>query len=108
MNIGSLRHRIILQDLVIIPNTLGEGEETWVDRGTIWAEIRPLRGNEFWMAQQVNSKITHKITTRYYQNIDSVNRLKFGDRLFEIISVINPDERCSELNFLCEEVTSSD
>ena len=104
---GRLRHRVVLQDLVIIQSNSGAAVETWVDRGTISAEIRPLKGEEYFSAQQVNSRVTHRILTRYYQNVNSINRLLFGTRVFKVVSVINPDERCTELQWMVEEIGTS-
>jgi SPP1 family predicted phage head-tail adaptor len=104
---GKLRNQVVIQGLVNTPDDVGGNIESWVDIGTVWAQVRPLRGKEFWSAQQVNSSLDTVITIRYHENITTVNRIKFGDRIYKIHAVVNPEERREQLQLMCEEVVSS-
>ena len=108
MRAGDLRHRVTIQKRTHAQDSCGEMDITWSDGDTIWADIRPLRGDEFYKAQQVSAKITHKIITRYRRDINNITRLKFGERYFNVLAVMDPGERRRELNLLCEEVLTSD
>ena len=107
MQAGSLRHRVTIQALVNTPDTHGGNIETWVDVATVWAKIEPIRGREFWQAQQMNTALDTVVTIRYLGSINPLNRVLFGARRFKIHAVINPSEGRRELQLMCEELISS-
>ena len=108
MESGKLRHRIVIQRKIIIKNSYGEDTITWVDDCNRWAGIYPLRGEQYYDAQQVQAGITHKIVLRYctLQDGTLINpncRIKHEERFFEIISSINPEERNISLEIMAIE-----
>ncbi|MFC1121884.1 phage head closure protein [Pasteurella multocida] len=103
MNIGKLRHRITLQKQVNTLNEYGASVTEWHDVKTIWAEVRPLAGREYFSAQQVQSEVTTQIFIRYLPEILPTMRVKFGERFFEIVSVINANEQNIYLQLMCKE-----
>lgn len=107
MRIGSLRHRITIQKFDKVDDGGGGYEETWVAVATVSASVSPLQGKERYEAQQIQSSLSHKIKMRYRDGILPTMRVLFGARIFNIISVIDPDERHRELDLLCEEVIVS-
>ncbi|MDW7651312.1 MAG: phage head closure protein, partial [Bacillota bacterium] len=81
--------------------------EAWVDIGTVWASIEPLSGREFFAAQQVNAEVSTKITLRYKAGIKPEMRVLFAGRVFEILSVINLEEKNIQFVLMCKEVLGS-
>jgi len=104
MRIGQLRHRVELQRPVDNQDGYGEVKRTYTTDTTVWASIEPLQGREFEYAQQISAETTLKITIRYNSNVTPKYRLKFGTRIFEITSLINPKERNEYLVLMCKEV----
>lgn len=104
MRIGTLRHRITIQNKTTIKDTVGQEKETWVDLATVWASIEPLKGREYFAAHAVNAENTIKIRIRYYPGLKPTHRIKYGTRIFDIQSVINVDERNIEMILMCVEV----
>ncbi|WP_434642754.1 phage head closure protein [Thermoanaerobacterium thermosaccharolyticum] len=104
MNAGKLRHRATIQQLVSTDDGAGGSIETWQDIVTVWAAIEPLRGNERYTAQQVQSTLSHKVTIRYREGIKPQMRLTYKGRVFEVESVIDVEERHQWLELLCSEV----
>jgi len=90
---GSLRHRITIQQLTTSQDAYGGIIETWTDLKTVWADVSPLSGREFWEAQQINSQIEGKIVIRYMTGVKPDMRVKFGSRYLYIEAVINPKEK---------------
>jgi SPP1 family predicted phage head-tail adaptor len=86
----------------------GEPATTPVVVCQVWGKIEPLTGREYNQAQQMQSNVTHKITTELLpQNKGPANsrmRLKHGTRTFEVQSVVNVNERSRELEWMCTEV----
>ncbi|HII3799618.1 TPA: phage head closure protein [Pasteurella multocida] len=103
MNIGKLRHRITIQRQVNTLNEYGASVTVWRDVKTVWAEVKPLSGREYFSAQQVQSEITTQIFIRYLPGVLPTMRVKFGSRFFEIVSVINASERDIYLQLMCKE-----
>jgi len=107
MQAGKLRHRVTIQHRTHAQDSYGEMDITYTDGDTIWANIKPMYANELFRAQQINSKINTKIITRFRRDITTVERLKFGTRYFNVLGVIDPEEKHRELQLLCEEVRTA-
>ncbi len=106
MQIGKLRSRIQIQSVDNSSrNALGEPVEAWstITDGTVWAQIQPIVGNEAFLAEQVNSTVTHKITIRSLSTVTAKHRVLFGDRIFDINSVRDIDERTEQMVLRCSE-----
>ena len=88
MNTGKLRQRVTIQELVRTDDGYGGITETWQDVATVWAAVEPLRGNERYRAQQVQSELSHKVTMRYRAEIKPQTRLLYGVRVLEIEAVL--------------------
>lgn len=105
MNPGELRHIVTFQKLSDVQNGYGENTDSWVDITTDRAGIYPISGKEFFAAETVNSEVTHKIKMRYRPGITPDMRIKFGERIFELIAPpINFQEKNVELQLLCKEL----
>lgn len=105
MNIGKMRHRITFQRPAENKDVLGGYTGEWVDMTTTWAQITPISGKEYF-SQVRETTVSHKIYCRYRAGITPRLRIKFQDRTFRIISVINWDERNEGLTIMCEELVS--
>jgi SPP1 family predicted phage head-tail adaptor len=107
MQAGSLRHRITIQELNLSETTTRDDHggivEDWRDVVTVWASVEPIRAVEIYRANQVDARITHRITTRYQAGITTAMRALFGTRTLLFLSVINPDERRIMLEMLAME-----
>jgi len=106
MQIGKLRHKVYLKSNTTSQNDYGEATDSWSTDSTVWAAIEPLRGRELLHAQQISAEVTYKITIRYTSTVTPDDRVVKADdsRIFEIVSVINPEERDEYLELLCKEI----
>ena len=103
MQSGKLRHPVVLQ-VRTTSRDHGSVIETWGTLASVWAEVRPLEGRELYAAQQVNAELTTQIRIRFTQNFNTINRVLFGSRVYDVLSVVNPDERNRELVLQCREL----
>jgi len=101
--IGNLRHRVTIQKPVITHDNIGQEVESWQEVAIVWASIEPLSGKEYFNAQQVNSEISTKVCIRYMAGITSKMRIVFKTHIYNILSVINFEERNIYLQLLCSE-----
>ena len=103
MRAGTLRHRITIQEQTDTADGMGGFSTTWTDLFDMRAAIWPLSAKESLDAMKLELVVTHKIRIRYRSGITAKNRIKFGSRIFNIISLINPDERNRILDILATE-----
>lgn len=110
INAGKYRHIITFQVKGASFNDFGEPikeDSNWMDVYTTRAGIYPISGKEILTQQYVNSEISHRIHLRYNPSIslDSSMRVKFGERIFTIISPpIDFQEKNVEWQIMCKEV----
>ena len=93
MRAGKLRHRITIQQASETRDSHGGVTRTWITQANRWGQVMPLRGQEMLMAQQMDSRITHRIKLRYYFKADATFRILHKGRVLNIVSVLNPSER---------------
>lgn len=103
MDIGRTNKRVTFCRYEETENKLLQQEQALVKVKTVWASVEPTRGREYQEAQRIRPELTYKITTRYYKDITPDMFIKFKDRYFEIISIINVRERNEMLEFICTE-----
>lgn len=105
---GQMRHRISFQRFDGQRDAYGdplEGEEEhWHNAASVWASIKPLSGREFYAAGQSQSEVTHKVSCRYRSGLDTAMRIVFQKRIFELISIIDWEERHESLLIMCKEL----
>ena len=70
---------------------------------SLWASVEPVRGREYQEAQRIRPELTYKVTTRYHKEVAPDMFIKYKDRYFNIISVINVRERNEMLEIICTE-----
>jgi SPP1 family predicted phage head-tail adaptor len=101
--VGRLRYQVILQTQGGTADGMGGVTATWSNTATIWADIMPASASERTQADKVIGDITHKIIVRH-RSITSPNmRILFGARVFNIVSVVNPDNSNSHLKLMARE-----
>lgn len=103
MGAGDYRHLITIQAKANSKDAMGGLVRDWDDYLTIWAKISPLKGSEVLIAQQKQGEITHRIKIRYQEDITTKHRIVFGDRIFEIINIININERSRHQEIMAKE-----
>lgn len=106
MQAGTLRHQIEIQSHSATADELNQiviTEGDWSTDATRWAAIQPMSGRELEHNNAVYADVSHKITLRHY-DLTTEDRIKYGTRIFNIISVINIDERNREITVIAKEV----
>lgn len=68
--------------------------------------MEPISGREFWAGHQVQAEVTHRIRMRYLPGVRPTMKVFFGEREFEIESIINWQERNIDLQLMCKEKVS--
>lgn len=103
MDIGRTNKRITFCRYEEKENALLQTEQTLTKVKTVWASVEPTRGREYQEAQRVRPELTYKITTRYHKGITPDMQIRFQNRYFDIISIINIREKNEMLEIICRE-----
>jgi SPP1 family predicted phage head-tail adaptor len=103
MDFARLRNRITFIKPTNTQNETGENVSSFEEYITVWASVVPVTGKEYIESQKLRAETTYKIATRYIAGITTDMKIKYGDKIFEIVSVLNLNERNIELQFVCFE-----
>lgn len=103
MRAGLLRHKITIQRATETQSAAGALSTTWATFATVWSEIEPITGREFFAQKIIQGEITHKITIRYLSGVVPKMRIIYGSRTFDIEQVMNVRERNKEMALMCKE-----
>ena len=107
MRAGRLRHTVEIQRATEAADATGQMIKTWSTIATRKAEIIPLSGDEYMDAQQIQSKVTHRVTMRYYDGLTSVDRLYWAaeEVTLNVEGTHQTGQRKTMLELLCVEET---
>ena len=89
---GALRSELSLQEAQTNPDGMGGFAESWAEIGTVFGRIEPLTQASIFGADQVLETLTHRITIRRREGVSSGMRFTRGERVFDILTVSDPDE----------------
>lgn len=103
VKIADLRHRVLVEEPVRTPDGGGGAIQTWSPIAEVWAAIRPLNGSERVVADTIAGRITHEIWIRWREGVGPHLRLRYGSRIFDLLSVLDVDEQHRFLRCLVEE-----
>ena len=104
MRIGELKQRVTIQNKTV-SNTDGSPVVTWSDEATVWAKIHYLTGQETYRANEIQAEANVEITIRYRRGMMANKRIVYGDRIYNIKSVIDDDIRVYT-TLMCKEFTA--
>lgn len=106
---GDLREKVTIQAATRVNQDDGTVAEVWgtanPDDPTrrVKIESQPRHGREYFEAQQMKAGVTHQITMRPWPGLTPRHRLLFGNRVFNIVSARDIDERGIRMEVLCKE-----
>ena len=110
MNPGLLRHPFRLERKVTGQDEAGRAEPVWLPVVETMAAIQPLRGSEYFLAEREGSDTTHKVTIRAVPGVrvqPHEHRVVVtdpaGERVFEVQSALDLEERGAWLTLMCRE-----
>lgn len=106
MRAGTLRHRVSLQSRSETRDAMGGTTLSWLTYATRWARIETTGGGESPVGAGVASETTHTATMRYDSSLSVVvprNRVLFGSRVLDVVSVDKVEQRPILLVLTCKE-----
>ena len=113
LQVGKLRHRLqIVNPGTTVDEAGGVSLAVTSPLATVWGRIESVTGRDVLAAAQFNSEVTHRITVRYNPLFSAKMQIWFRGagtyvRQFEILAILNPDERNKLQYLLCVEINDS-
>ncbi|MCZ8042544.1 MAG: phage head closure protein [Beijerinckiaceae bacterium] len=102
--VGALRRRLLLEAVVTTPDGLGGTTQVYETVAAVWAQLEWIAGGERWRRGRPEQVATHRVTLRWRAGVDAGQRLRDGDRLFDIRAVADPDGGRHRLVCLVQEI----
>jgi SPP1 family predicted phage head-tail adaptor len=102
--VGALRRRLLLEAAVTTPDGLGGTTQVYETVAAVWAQLEWIAGGERWRLGRPEQVATHRVTLRWRAGVDAGQRLRDGDRLFDIRAVADPDGGRRRLVCLVQEI----
>jgi SPP1 family predicted phage head-tail adaptor len=89
---GAFRHELALEEATIVPDDSGGHAQDWAEVATVFARIEPIAAESRFGADQTLETVTHRVTMRHRDGVASGMRLTRAGRVFDIVTVHDPDE----------------
>lgn len=102
--VGALRRRLLLEAAVTTPDGLGGTTQVYETVAAVWAQLEWIAGGERWRRGRPEQVATHRVTLRWRAGVDAGQRLRDGDRHFDIRAVADPDGGRRRLVCLVQEI----
>jgi len=104
MPIGDLNKRIDIQAQTRVADGMGGFTVVYTTlASSVAAAIWPTSANETVQANALVMVISHRVRIRYRSVMKASYRLKYGNRYFNIVSIINQNEANKYLDLMCKE-----
>lgn len=100
---GDLTARLELEAPEDVPDGQGGVAPGWRGLRTLWAAVEPVSQGASERASADDVAITHRIWAVFRDDITAGMRLRKGQRIFLVKSVIDPDETGRFIVCRCEE-----
>lgn len=104
MRIGDYNKLIEFQAPSKISDDMGGFTNSYSTIFDVFAAIWPINAKDQIQSDQMVMEITHKIRIRYRRILKSNWRIKYSNRYFAIVSIINLNESNRSLELRCKEI----
>ena len=108
MDIGKLNRRVEILRFFKDRDEYGGEVGEWRAVAKVWAAITPVSGTEQMFAQQVTAEAVVKITIRYLPWLEVMHRIRYGEKLYEIIGAMDADTSHTKTILNCKEMVSDE
>ncbi len=106
MQAGLLRDRVELQQPVRAANSFGEAVITYQTRMQRWAALVPVSTSERTQGGQTVSAVNYRVTIRHDPQVGGEWRIRWGSKVLDIVSAVDPDGRGRTTEILATESTN--
>jgi SPP1 family predicted phage head-tail adaptor len=88
-----LKKRVQIQTKASVSDGEGGFTDTYTTSATVWAGISPIRATQQAEYKSINVDATHLVKLRGAVYVNELDRIVYGARIFEILTIENIQER---------------
>lgn len=88
MKLGKMRYRAEFQRFLKSTDKDGFVHKGWITKLTCWADVTAVSSREYLAASTETAETTVKIFIRYNPKVTHVMRVKVGENIYEISSIL--------------------
>ena len=85
--IGEMRHKVTIKGYSVVKSATGADIKTETTIGTVWATIKPVRGNESQDAGRLAAKQTYLIKIYSRTDVTTANFIVWGAKEMQIRAI---------------------
>ena len=105
MNNFNFNHRVVLQKEKQVDSFTNSGIDVNFEIiAEVWANIVPIQQKQNFARMKNDVEISHNVIIRYREDAKECRRMIFNKRVFNVISVICPEENYNILLFNVKEL----
>jgi SPP1 family predicted phage head-tail adaptor len=108
MDIGSLNRRVEILQFFKSRDKYGGEVGEWKPVAKVWAAIIPASGSEQMLSQHVTAEAVVKITIRYCHWLTVLHRIRYGDKVYEIVGAPDNETAHRATIINCKELVSNE
>lgn len=98
MGAAGLRNvRLTIENKTVVRTPAGDETETWTTLATVWAARSDLRGEEFYAANSLLTRVDALFRIVYIDGVSVLSRLKVGSDTFDVTRVVRVGAKRREL-----------
>ncbi len=101
MQAGKLTERVTIQSKAATRAANGEEVVSWADVATVWAQVEPLAGREFFAAAQMQSAVDVRMRIRYRVGVLPQMRVLWRGQAHDIEAGLQPNAQRAYLELMC-------
>lgn len=101
LNSGDLKERVTLQSRAAGVDSHGHPSTSWSDVATVWADVQPIRGREYFAAGQTQAPVDVRVRIRYRSGVTPAMRVLWRSVPHDIVSVIDMGAQRVALELMC-------
>lgn len=90
---GDLRHRIVIERAERTSDGAGGSTTEWETVAEVWAAIWSRSADEDFRFDRVAGTATHDVWIRHRADVSPDMRIRFGSRVFDVLGVIDVEDR---------------
>ena len=98
MNIGALKHKIVIQQKMDTVNTEGITQKVWTEYKTVYAAFKTLSGREFIQLSATNAENICTFIMRYIPGLLNNMRIIYMNKTYNITAIIDIDGKHKEMH----------
>jgi SPP1 family predicted phage head-tail adaptor len=93
VRVGDLKHRITIETMERTGDGGGGATVTWNAVADVWAAVWSRDATENFVLDRVAGRATHDVWLRYRTDIKPEMRFRLDERVFDILGVIDFEDR---------------